>query len=74
MKMRKLMLHMGMVADNKPSTRTDMPAIVMGLMRDVISAVQDPQLTPDVSDMVGATETAQAPGLCPANVSGNITP
>ena len=43
------MLDLGMVADNKPSTVTDVPAFVIGLIKDVISALQDPQLASEVS-------------------------
>lgn len=60
--MKKRFVELGMVAVNKPSEDwEDVPAMAMGLMKEVISAVQDPQLASDVSGTVEATGTAQPP-------------
>ena len=49
MKMRKLMLHMEMVAENTQQGGGGVPAMVMGPMKEVTSAAQDPQLASNVS-------------------------
>ena len=60
MRMKKQLVELGMVADNKRSAGTDMPAIIIGLMKGVISAVQDPQLASSVSGIEDSTKTPQS--------------
>ena len=61
MKMRKLMLNMGMVVENNPSqVGGDVPAMVMRIIRDANVAAQAPMLASNVSpDAPLPTSTAK---------------